>query len=76
MKFTDPEGQQLFLTVEPSVQDEAKPPVHDEIPADFAIRGLGPVELTVAEADKTISVLTSILGFTEKHVNNQMMGKS
>lgn len=66
LKFTDPEGQQLFLTVEPSVQDGAKPPVHDEIPADFAIRGLGPVELTVAEADKTISVLTSILGFTEK----------
>ena len=40
--------------------------MHDDIPAEYAIRGLGPVELTVAEADKTIRVLTDILGFTER----------
>ncbi|MBR0613247.1 ring-cleaving dioxygenase [Bacillus safensis] len=66
LRFKDPEGQQLFLTVEPNAQEEGSPPVHDDIPAEFAIRGLGPVELTVAEADKTIRVLTDILGFTER----------
>lgn len=66
LRFTDPEGQQMFLTVEPNGPEAGSPPVHEDIPAKFAITGLGPVELTVAQAEKTISVLTDILGFKEK----------
>ncbi|WP_353856049.1 ring-cleaving dioxygenase [Bacillus sp. Bos-x628] len=64
--FTDPEGQQMFLTVEPNGHEAGEPPVHADIRAEFAIRGLGPVELTVARAEETTRVLTEILGFKNK----------
>ncbi|MDM5297604.1 ring-cleaving dioxygenase [Bacillus pumilus] len=65
LPFADPEGQQLFLTVDPNGHDADSPPIHENIPSDFAIKGLGPVELTVANIETTIRVLADILGFQE-----------
>ncbi|MFS0654429.1 ring-cleaving dioxygenase [Bacillus sp. 179-C3.3 HS] len=64
--FVDPEGQRLFLTVEQKRHEASTAPVHDDIPAEFAITGLGPVELTVVKAEKTTRVIVDILGFKER----------
>ncbi len=65
LDFEDPEGQRLSL-----VDDGGRggPPVPWErsgVPVDFAVRGLGPVALSVAELAPTASVLTEILGMEE-----------
>ncbi|MGE6631072.1 ring-cleaving dioxygenase [Bacillus sp. NPDC077027] len=66
LRFEDHEGQQLFLTVEAHHETQSESPHHHEIPAEFAIKGLGPIELTVSRLERTHQVLTEILGFQEK----------
>lgn len=68
LAFKDFEGQRLVL-----VSDEnntgvpgGKPWDRSPVPAEFAILGLGPVQLTVAQPDLTISVLTELMGFRRK----------
>ncbi|WP_114498462.1 ring-cleaving dioxygenase [Fontibacillus phaseoli] len=68
LAFRDFEGQRLVL-----VSDEnntgvpgGKPWDRSPVPAEFAILGLGPVQLTVAQPDLTISVLTELMGFRRK----------
>ncbi|HEY4600950.1 MAG TPA: ring-cleaving dioxygenase [Cerasibacillus sp.] len=63
--FQDPEGQRLAL-----VSDEnndgvpgGTPWKHSPVPAQYGIRGLGPVRLTVADKQPTEHILTNILTF-------------
>ncbi|MGG0643012.1 ring-cleaving dioxygenase [Sporosarcina gallistercoris] len=65
IRFTDPEGQRLML-----VSDETNvgveggvPQVHDEIPKEFGIVGLGPVTLTVANGVWTGDLIEKVLRF-------------
>ncbi|ALC87641.1 ring-cleaving dioxygenase [Bacillus sp. FJAT-22090] len=63
--FEDFEGSRLMLVVDDGKgipYGEAW--VKEEISAENAIVGLGPVKLTVRKADPTEKVLTEILGFT------------
>lgn len=68
LAFRDFEGQRLIL-----VSDEHNagvagglPWAKSPVPAEYAIRGLGPVRLTVPAADATIALLTDIMGFRRK----------
>lgn len=66
--FKDDEGHRMIL-----VSDEfnkgvkgGKPWEKSPIPQEFGIVGLGPVKLTVQEAEPTIDILTNVLGFRKK----------
>ncbi|RLQ96074.1 ring-cleaving dioxygenase [Falsibacillus albus] len=68
MAFKDFEGQRFIL-----VSDENNKGVsggipweHSPIPQEFAIRGLGPVKLTVPYAEATGGVLMDVMGFRKK----------
>ncbi len=64
--FTDPEGQRLALvaTDEPATPPHSVPWTAGGIPAGEAIRGLGPITLTVRKADPSVALLTSVMGFS------------
>ncbi|WP_281974456.1 ring-cleaving dioxygenase [Halobacillus litoralis] len=73
LSFRDPEGQRLMM-----VSDEqnrgvvaGKPWDKSPVPTESGITGLGPVHLTVSEAEKTENVLTDILGFRKKGTYDQ-----
>lgn len=59
-EFDDPEGLRLSMTVAPD--PENVPWSVDPIPLEHAIRGLGPVELSVPDARPTERVLTEVMG--------------
>ncbi|WP_010272197.1 ring-cleaving dioxygenase [Paenibacillus senegalensis] len=66
--FRDPEGQRLVL-----VSDEhnegvpgGKPWAQSPVPVEYGILGLGPVKLTVRNAEPTVKTL-ELLGFREKN---------
>lgn len=68
LSFKDFEGQRLAL-----VSDEHNvgvaggvPWEESPIPVENAIRGLGPVQLTVSQLDRTAEVLENILGYRKK----------
>jgi glyoxalase family protein len=68
LAFRDLEGQRLIL-----VSDERNEGVqggihwaNSPVPAEHGIVGLGPVKLTVQQADPTIAVLTQLMGFRRK----------
>jgi glyoxalase family protein len=68
ISFRDPEGQRLIL-----VSDEenhgvsgGKPWKNSPVPQQHGVIGLGPVHLTVSRPERTIKVLTDIMGFREK----------
>ncbi|QGQ46056.1 ring-cleaving dioxygenase [Metabacillus sediminilitoris] len=68
ISFRDPEGQRLIL-----VSDEenhgvsgGKPWENSPVPQQHGVIGLGPVHLTVSRPERTIKVLTDIMGFHEK----------
>ncbi|OZQ71118.1 ring-cleaving dioxygenase [Paenibacillus odorifer] len=48
-----------------NVTQLVEPWITDDIPPQYAIVGLGPVELTVREASRTKAVLEDILGYTQ-----------
>ena len=67
LAFKDFEGQRLIL-----VSDEANKGVaggipweKSPIPRNYGILGLGPVQLTVRQAEHTITVLTQLMGFRQ-----------
>jgi len=66
LHFTDPEGQRLALvaTDEPATPPASVPWTGGGVSEDAAVRGLGPITLTVRKADATVAVLTEIMGFT------------
>lgn len=63
LRFLDHEGQNMMLVADEKGKDHGVPVKNGVIPEDVAIRGLGPVELTVKDAGPTAAVLTDILGF-------------
>lgn len=66
--FKDPEGQRLILVSDENNTGVAggKPWDRSPVPAEFAILGLGPVQLTVSQPELTITVLTELMGFRKK----------
>ena len=62
--FTDPEGQRLRLVDESGARVEGGVPWEGgTVPAEYGIRGLGAVRLTLAELGPTERVLVEVLGF-------------
>ncbi|MBE3589428.1 MAG: ring-cleaving dioxygenase [Firmicutes bacterium] len=65
LAFRDFEGQRLVLTAEDGEAGVpgGRPWERSPVPAEFGIRGLGPVTITVREAEPSVRVLTEVLGF-------------
>lgn len=64
LDFEDAEGQRLGL-VEDGGLGEGNPWAMSPVPAQYQIRGLGPVRLSVADPERTQAVLTQLLGMRE-----------
>ncbi len=72
LPFSDAEGQRLILVVDDVREDDEAEAARDEaawhdgtVPAEFAIRGLSHVTLTVNRLEPTRDELTAILGFRQ-----------
>jgi len=66
LDFTDPEGQRLRLSEDRGEGVPGGVPWEDApVPREVGIRGLGAVDLTVAELEPTARVLTGVLGFRQ-----------
>jgi glyoxalase family protein len=65
LAFTDPEKQRFVLTDDEGFPG-GTPWLRSPVPAEMAIRGLGPITLAVRRAEATVLVLTGVLGF--RHV--------
>ncbi|OCA90727.1 ring-cleaving dioxygenase [Bacillus sp. FJAT-27225] len=65
LEFQDHEGTRLFLVADNREVGVApgQPWAGSDVPAEYAIVGLGPVTLTVGDPAPTMNVLTSIMGF-------------
>lgn len=64
LAFRDFEGQRLILVPEDDPENaDSTPWEKSPVPSPYAIRGLGPVTLTVSDAEPTARVLTEVLGF-------------
>ncbi len=64
LDFTDPEGQRLRLSEDRGEGVAGGVPWENApVPREAGIRGLGAVDLTVAELEPTAWVLTEVLGF-------------
>ena len=61
LAFADGEGQRLELVA--GTREGTTPWQQSPVPEEVAIRGLGPVRLTVARPEPTIELLTRVLGF-------------
>ncbi len=61
LDFEDPEGQRLAL-VDDGGAGEAHPWERSPVPAEYQIRGLGPVTLSVPRLEPTERVLLDVLG--------------
>jgi glyoxalase family protein len=68
LAFRDIEGQRLILVSDENNEGVAggQPWKKSTTPQDTAIIGLGPVRLTVPDAEPTVQVLTELLGFRKK----------
>lgn len=66
LAFQDFEGTRLVLVADNGEEGvrAGVPWDKSEVPVEHAIVGLGPVTLTVGVPDKTVNVLTDVLGFT------------
>jgi len=62
LAFTDPEGQRLQL-VDGGDAPGGTPWARSPVPADVAIRGPGPITLTVGRREPTERTLVDVLGF-------------
>lgn len=67
LSFRDFEGQRLVLVSDENNQGVAGGHPWDKspVPKEHAIVGLGPVTLTVSNADPTIKLLTQVMGYRE-----------
>ncbi|KRG12377.1 ring-cleaving dioxygenase [Virgibacillus soli] len=71
LPFIDHEGQQLTLISDEMNQGVApgSPWNKSPVPVQYGITGLGPIQLTVENAEPTVKILTDILGFRLKEYN-------
>lgn len=67
LTFTDRDDLTVHLVSaeKDNVTELVEPWITADIPSQYAIAGLGPVELTVRDASRTKAVLENILGYTE-----------
>lgn len=61
-EFEDPEGQRLSLIDDGGLGDEPTPWTGSPVPAEYQIRGLGPIIMSVPALEPTNAVLTSVMG--------------
>lgn len=68
LSFRDFEGQRLVLVSDEHNQGVAggKPWDKSPVPQEHAIRGLGPVTLTVSRPELTAKILTDVMGYRQK----------
>jgi glyoxalase family protein len=64
LDFEDFEGQRLSLIDDGGRGEEAHPWEQSPVPAQYQIRGLGPITISVPELDYTDLVLTKIMNMT------------
>lgn len=67
LTFTDRDELTVHLVSaeKDNITELVEPWITPDIPSQYAIAGLGPVELTVRDASRTKAVLENILGYTE-----------
>ncbi|MCJ2080047.1 ring-cleaving dioxygenase [Methylobacterium sp. J-090] len=63
LDFEDAEGQR-FMLVDDGGAGPAHPWARSPIPAEHQIRGLGPIRLSLAQAERTEAVLAEVLGMS------------
>jgi glyoxalase family protein len=64
LRCEDPDGLVLELVAGPQTRDTpAGPPIHRDVPAEFAIRAFHGVLLDVVDPEPTARLLTDVLGF-------------
>lgn len=68
LAFRDFEGQRINLVSDENNEGVAggRPWANGPVPPEYAIIGLGPVQLTVPNAQPTVQVLTELMGFRRK----------
>ncbi|WP_456271390.1 ring-cleaving dioxygenase [Bacillus sp. AK031] len=68
LSFRDFEGQRLMLVSDENNKgvEGGKPWEKSPVPEEYAIRGLGPIHLTVAKREKTEKILTDLMGYRNK----------
>ncbi|MDP9438313.1 MAG: ring-cleaving dioxygenase [Actinomycetota bacterium] len=77
LDFRDPEGQRLRLTEDRGEGTEpGKPWDGGEVPAEYGIRGLASVDLTVRELEPTEWTLTEVLGFRKTGERGEAGGRT
>jgi len=77
LDFRDPEGQRLRLSEDRGEGTEGgKPWDGGEVPAEYGIRGLASVDLTVAQLEPTEWTLTEVLGFRKTGERSEAGGRT
>ena len=77
LDFTDPEGQRLRLSEDRGEGVPGGIPWENApVPPEAGIRGLGAVDLTVAELRPTAWVLTEVLGFRQTGERTEDVGRT
>jgi len=77
LDFRDPEGQRLRLSEDRGEgTDGGKPWDGGEVPAEYGIRGLASVDLTVAALEPTEWALTEVLGFRKTDERSEGGGRT
>jgi glyoxalase family protein len=61
LDLEDPEGQRLSLIDDGGLGDPSRPWEKSPVPAEFQVRGLGPIELSVPTIGPTEAVLTRVM---------------
>ncbi|HEX9893884.1 MAG TPA: ring-cleaving dioxygenase [Gemmatimonadales bacterium] len=61
LDFEDPEGQRLSLVDDGGLGDDPKPWDQSPVPAEYQIRGLGPIVMSVPKLGPTETVLTQVM---------------
>ena len=64
LDFEDFEGQRLSLVDDGGAGEAAHPWERSPVPADYQIRGLGPITISVPKIEPTDLVLTKVMGMT------------
>lgn len=59
--FEDPEGQRLALVDDTGQGDEPTPWERSPVPAEYQLRGLGPIVMSVPELEPTEEILTRVM---------------
>lgn len=76
LEFEDPEGQRLSLIDDGGLGDKPSSWSGSPVPAEYQIRGLGPIVMSVPALEPTNSVLTSVMGMEPVREYSSAIGAS